>query len=433
MSGIVTNRVQISGLHKSWLLIKVRSAELLMTESIVMDSKDLREMKDDFDADLNELANLTLFSAVSQIYPEVYNSKTNLINGWQGIRSKLDKMLLTIELNSHLLPIGDQSLILNTDRDISNPEVLQFFQNMTRETRWVSSSTETFDRDLEGLINWIDQYTLQQLRAFQVLLYFLGATIIMSTLILIGVSRNMALRQIEEEKMRFLTQSLIKAQEIERRKIALELHDRVAQELSTGKMSCEAFVESELEADQNVREKVVKISKILEGSIKSVRDLAYDLRPVYLDHFGLAHTIFQFCKDFTDRNGISVDFTSAGMDDIKLDFDTEINLYRIIQEALNNVKRHSKANNVIIRLVGSFPKLILRIEDDGKGFDIRKVITTSPDGMRMGIKSIEERVGLLGGNIKLQSLPKKGTKIYIEVPYTNKENGYGTEKKRIDY
>ena len=433
MNSIVGIRAQISGLYNSWLLIKARSAELLMTEHITRDNKVLRDMTDEFDSDLNELANLTLFSAASQIFPDISNRQTNLINRWQDIHTKLDNILLTIELNSHLLPEGDLYSIINTVEDISNPELLQFFLKLIKEIHRVLSDTETFDSDFEMLITWVDQYTLQQLRAFQVLLYFLGATILMSALLLIGISRNMTLRQFEEEKIRFFAQSLIKAQEIERRKIALELHDRLAQELSIAKIAFESFIVNDLKTNQKLRQKIVKISKLLDSSIKSARDLSYDLRPVYLDHFGLAHTVFQHCKDFTDRNGIIVDFNSAGMDDLKLDFDTEINLYRIIQEALNNIRKHAKASKAIIRLVASFPKLILRIEDDGEGFDSRKVLTSTFNEKRMGIKGMEERVKLLNGKIKLQSQLMKGTKIYIEVPCIIKEDGYGTEKKHNDY
>ena len=114
MNRIVGTRAQISGMYNSWLLIKARSADLLMTENIVIDCKVLRDMTDEFDSDLNELANLTMFSAISQIFPEISNRQTNLVNDWQDIYTKLDNMFLAIELNNHFLPEGNLYSIIKT-------------------------------------------------------------------------------------------------------------------------------------------------------------------------------------------------------------------------------------------------------------------------------------------------------------------------------
>lgn len=107
---------------------------------------------------------------------------------------------------------------------------------------------------------------------------------------------------------------------------------------------------------------------------------------------------------------------------MRLDFDTEINLYRIIQEALNNVCMHADAANVRIRLVASFPNIILRIEDDGNGFDQKNRMADALNEKRMGLRSMKERASLLSGNFRIQSVPGKGTKISVEVPYREKGN-----------
>ena len=115
-----------------------------------------------------------------------------------------------------------------------------------------------------------------------------------------------------------------------------------------------------------------------------------------------------------------MDFNSAGMDELKLDFDTEINLYRLIQEGLNNIMKHADAKQIIVKLVASFPNIILRIEDDGKGFDIKNQLLAASNEKRMGLRSMEERVSLLGGRIRINSRPEEGTKILIEVPSKGK-------------
>jgi len=231
------------------------------------------------------------------------------------------------------------------------------------------------------------------------------------------VARNITDIKRAEEHIHSLAHQVMKAQESERQRISRDLHDRIAQDLSTLKIGCATLFDNHASITPELRQKMSELSRIIDGIIRAVRDLAYGLRPPGLDQLGLVRTIYQYCEDFSAVNGVTVDFSSAGMNHLKLDFDTEINLYRLIQEALNNVKKHADASCVGIRLVASSPNIILRIEDDGKGFDVNERLASALSGKRMGIKSMEERVGLLEGIMKIQSRPGQGTKIFIEVPY----------------
>jgi len=224
-----------------------------------------------------------------------------------------------------------------------------------------------------------------------------------------------------EEHVRNLTQQLLKAQESERQRIARDLHDNVAHDLSLLKISCDTLFDDHPQAPVEIRQKAPELSKMIQGSITAVRDMAYDLRPPGLDQLGIVHTVYQYCDEFAEKNGISIDFFSAGLDHLKIHFDTEINLYRLIQEALWNIKRHADASHVTIRLVASFPKIILRIEDNGKGFDVKDRLVAALNEKRMGLRSMEERVSLLEGKMTIQSRPMEGTKIFIEVPYMEKQ------------
>ncbi|RLB82439.1 MAG: hypothetical protein DRH17_05895 [Deltaproteobacteria bacterium] len=239
-------------------------------------------------------------------------------------------------------------------------------------------------------------------------------------------------RKRAEQHIRTLSQQLIKVQESERQRLSRDLHDYLAQDLSTLKIGLDTLFDNQSEAPPETRQRVSELSKTLQGTIIAVRDLAYDLRPLGLDQLGLLRTVFQYCEDFSDKSGLSVDFYSAGMDDLRLDFDTEINVYRLIQEALNNIKRHAEASHVTIRLVASFPNIILRIEDDGKGFDVKNQLVTALNEKRMGVRSMEERVALLQGKMRIQSRPTEGTRILIEVPY-KKEKKSGSKEEHIDH
>jgi len=239
----------------------------------------------------------------------------------------------------------------------------------------------------------------------------------------IQISRNITDQKRAEEHIRTLTQQLMKAQESERVRISRDLHDNVAQELSSLIIASETLFDNQPEVPPEISRRASEFSKILRGSITAIRDLVYDLRPPSLDQLGLARTVFQHCEDFSAKNGVSVDFCSAGMDDMELDFDTEINLYRLIQEGLNNIKKHADASHATIRLVASFPNILLRIEDNGKGFDMKDQLATALNEKRMGLRSMEERVSLLQGKMRIQSYPNQGTRILIEVPYRERKNG----------
>lgn len=153
-----------------------------------------------------------------------------------------------------------------------------------------------------------------------------------------------------------------------------------------------------------------------------VRDLSYSLRPPGLDGIGLVKVISQYCDEFSEKSGIQVDFHSAGVDSTKLDFDMEINLYRLVQEGLTNIIKHADAAYAKIGLVGAFPNIILRIEDDGKGFDVEKRLANASHQKRMGLQSMKQRVRLLGGQMLIQSRPGRGTKLSMKLPYRERKN-----------
>ncbi|RZB37784.1 MAG: hypothetical protein SRB2_00886 [Desulfobacteraceae bacterium Eth-SRB2] len=234
---------------------------------------------------------------------------------------------------------------------------------------------------------------------------------------IIGSLRNITERKQAEEHINILTQELMRTQESERQRISRDLHDHVAQELSAVKIGFETFFDHQPAIPPEIRRRVSEMSRTLQESIKAVRDVSYDLRPPTLDEMGLVETLVQYCNDFSESNGINVDFHSAGMKNLKLDFDTEINLYRLIQESLTNIKKHADADHVTIRLVTAYPNIILRIEDNGKGFDVQKRLATISKEKRMGIRSMEQRAKLIQGEMEIQSKLMQGTKIYITLPY----------------
>lgn len=226
-------------------------------------------------------------------------------------------------------------------------------------------------------------------------------------------------KALEESKKiaNVLTQEIIKAQENERQRIARDLHDNVAQELASLIISNDGLFDGYEAIPHDVRRRAMKNSRTLKRAIESIRELVYDLRPPSLDQLGLVKTISQYCNDFSEANMLNVDFYSAGVEELELDFDTEINIYRVIQEALNNIKKHANAGYVNLHLITSYPHIMLKIEDDGVGFDTDTRIVEALKEKRMGLQSMEERAKLMSGEFLIRSQVGKGTLIRMKLPY----------------
>jgi len=221
-----------------------------------------------------------------------------------------------------------------------------------------------------------------------------------------------------ETQIRTLTRKLMKTQEDERRMISRELHDRVSQDLSTIKIALGTLFDHQPAAAPEISQKVSRLTGLLDRAIFTVRDLAYDLRPPGLDEMGIAQALVMYCDDFTEKTRIRVECHCVGIEKLKLDFNTQINLYRMIQEGLNNTHKHADATRAVVKLTAAYPNIILRIEDDGKGFDVEKRVREMDSEKRMGLRSLQERTDLLGGRMLVTSKPGQGTKILIKFPYT---------------
>ena len=238
-----------------------------------------------------------------------------------------------------------------------------------------------------------------------------------------GAMADISQRKEAEEQIHKLSQQLIEAQEDERHMISRELHDTVAQDLSVAKMECD-LIYAELSNRRLPEAKRIKgICKALQKSILGLRNMAYDLRPPGLEKLGLVETIYQYCDDFSQRWGLPIDFQSAGLKGMQLDYDAQINLYRLVQEGLTNIRKHAAADQVTLKLAAAFPNIILRIKDNGRGFDVKAWAAVTGREKRMGLRSMQERVTLMNGKLKLQSKPGHGTKVTIKLPFVKEKNG----------
>ncbi|MEJ2689471.1 MAG: sensor histidine kinase [Deltaproteobacteria bacterium] len=221
-------------------------------------------------------------------------------------------------------------------------------------------------------------------------------------------------QRLAEEKIKLLLSSqLLQVAEIERKRIARDLHDEFGQLLPALGYHLESLLQSLPEAcveEQNGD--ITKIVALIEKLGTMARNVSYDLRPALLDDFGLAATIAESVAEFMNRyERIKVAFSVAGAQK-KIFPSLEIVLYRVFQEAMNNIAKHSQACNVTVSLTFSYPTIILIITDDGVGFDSQQILL--PRRRReggIGLLGMHERITSVDGKLKVRSEPGKGTRI----------------------
>jgi len=204
---------------------------------------------------------------------------------------------------------------------------------------------------------------------------------------------------------------IIKAQEEERRRVAREIHDGPAQAMANVVFRaevCERLVDIDIE---RAKTELRDLREQVRGCLKETRKIIFDLRPMTLDDLGLVPTIKRFLDTMKERTGFYAEVKVLG-EEKRLDTYLEIGLFRIIQEALNNVEKHAKARTV--RVVIEFrPGFILAlVEDDGLGFDTADSVGSES----FGLLGMRERMNLLNGEISLKSESGNGTKVIIKVP-----------------
>lgn len=205
--------------------------------------------------------------------------------------------------------------------------------------------------------------------------------------------------------------SMVAGQEAERNRIATDLHDSLGGSLSALKLQFENVVM----ADQpNGSEGFKNISVLIDNACSEVREIARNLKPSALENIGLVAAIRDLINRYNNHSEIDMSLhTDVG--ELTLDNDSKLNLYRIFQELINNVIKHADASEVDVQLTKTETDLILKVEDDGKGFDLETV------KKGLGLDSIHSRVNVLMGDLNIDSSPNRGTSIVIHIPVESSE------------
>jgi signal transduction histidine kinase len=232
-----------------------------------------------------------------------------------------------------------------------------------------------------------------------------------------------------EDARHQLLHRLVTVQEEERKRISRELHDQIGQNLTALLMGLKALPQS---VDGVHSERLAHLQHLTQSMMEQVHRLAWELRPASLDNIGLEATLRQYIDDWTRASGIASEFILRGSQSHRrLSNVLETMIYRVVQEALTNVRRHANATKVDVIIKHGKSEVHAMIEDNGQGFDPGASETLpAPCADRLGLVGMRERVDLLGGTLSIES-SSKGTTLVVRVPIEAGRHELGNAKSAM--
>jgi PAS domain S-box-containing protein len=229
-----------------------------------------------------------------------------------------------------------------------------------------------------------------------------------------------------QRELRVLTGRLLQAQETERRRIARDLHDDLSQGLALLSVQLDLLSQKAAESAPHLAEQMQDLSAQVKNLSSSVHDLSRQLHPTKLEQLGLVAAVNGLCNEMSQSHALLIEFAPHEVPE-EIPADTALCLYRIVQEALRNVVKHSGAHRVDVELNGDADAIRLRITDDGAGFDPKSVERKGG----LGVISMRERLRLVGGKIAIDSAPSGGARVEVRVPVKPAETVWKVEKTAI--
>jgi len=224
------------------------------------------------------------------------------------------------------------------------------------------------------------------------------------------------MKTVEAEKRdmeKNLLNAIIQAEETERKRFAKDLHDDLGPILSTVKMSMSSL--SRMEKDDQTRKILRNTDMVIDEAIKSIREISNNLSPHILNNFGLNKAMRNFINKINLSDSVKINFVS-NIEDERFEGNTEVVLYRVICELINNTLKHAEATSISISLEKHSGMIICQYKDNGKGFDVNDITLTSHTGM--GYSNMLSRINSLKGTFEMDAEIGKGTKAIICVPIT---------------
>jgi len=218
-----------------------------------------------------------------------------------------------------------------------------------------------------------------------------------------------------QENLRFYVQQITRAQEEERKRIARELHDDTTQALVALSHQIEDFASNNQQLSADDIELLKSWRGHLGDALQRLRYFSRDLRPSIVDDLGLVPALEWLTDDLERQSGIEANLRVVGTQQ-RLSPEVELLLFRIIQEAISNARRHAEASKIEVGVEFDEGKIVATVRDNGKGFELPRTLEELSRSGKLGLIGAEERARLLGGSLTVQSEPSKGTTVVIEAP-----------------
>ena len=237
-----------------------------------------------------------------------------------------------------------------------------------------------------------------------------------------GVTEDVTDRVNAKERLRLLSDRLLTMRDEEHRRMARDLHETVSQEMAALKMSLARVAETLPKQNKIGAAFLQSARDFAEAVIRQVRTVSYLLHPLLLEEAGLGSALRWYASGFAERSGVKVKLVIR-QDFGRLPKETEIALFRIVQEALTNLHRHSKSRTAVIRLARANGKVRLEVKDRGVGMALPKAATGWHSPLGIGVAGMYERVKQLGGIFEIRSKPKQGTTVWVELPVGDSQFG----------
>jgi len=228
------------------------------------------------------------------------------------------------------------------------------------------------------------------------------------------IARDVTEERRLQENLRFYRRQVTMAQEEERKRIARDLHDETAQGLVALSHRLDALASDRQVLGRGAAEALEELRKQTDQLLAEVRRFSQELRPSVLDHLGFVPAVESLVSEIAEWHGIQIDTTVTGPVR-RLSPEVELGLFRIVQEALRNICKHSGATWVETVLEFAPDLVTVLVRDDGKGFDLPERVADLPVSGRLGLAGMAERADLMGGSLQLESAPGNGTSVAVEV------------------
>jgi two-component system sensor histidine kinase DegS len=207
---------------------------------------------------------------------------------------------------------------------------------------------------------------------------------------------------------------VIRAQEEERRRVAREIHDGPAQSMANVVLRTEICEKLLTMKREEVSHELTQLKQMIKDSLREIRKIIFDLRPMTLDDLGLIPTLHRFFENLRDYDGTPVDLKVTGKER-RLNSAVEVAVFRTVQEAVNNARKHAQATSIQVEVSFGSRNLKVRVKDDGMGFDVKKAQEEWSMRQSFGILGMRERIELLDGIFTLKSVVGKGTTIEVTI------------------